>query len=89
MTSQAAQDLEDDEHATNLEKLTLTIASGREHQFIKERLESYLDTPHEPRRCARRKRDPRTSTRLLHDHDHDHLHDATTRVGALVTHHPR
>ena len=28
MTSQAAQDLEDDEHATNLEKLTLTIASG-------------------------------------------------------------
>ena len=36
MTSQAAQDLEDDEHATNLEKLTLTIASGREHQFIKE-----------------------------------------------------
>ena len=28
MTSHAAQDLEDDEHATNLEKLTLTIASG-------------------------------------------------------------
>ena len=28
MTSQAAQDLEDDEHATHLEKLTLTIASG-------------------------------------------------------------
>ena len=37
--------------------------------------------------CAGRKRDPRTSTRLLHDHDHDHLHDATTRVGALVTRH--
>ena len=28
MTSQSAQDLEDDEHATNLEKLTLTTASG-------------------------------------------------------------
>ena len=89
MTSQAAQDLEDDEHATNLQK---THAHGRqwtrEHQFVKERLESYLDMHREPRRCARRKRDPRTSTRLLHDHDHDHLHDATTRVGALVTHHP-
>ena len=30
MTSQAAQDLEDDEHATNLEKLTLAIASRAE-----------------------------------------------------------
>ena len=39
-------------------------------------------------RHARRKRDPQTSTRQLHDHDHDHLHDTTTRVGALVIHHP-
>ena len=23
-----------------------------------------------------------------HDHDNDHLHDTTTRVGALVAHHP-
>ena len=48
MMSQAAH-LDDGEHATNLEKLTLTNACGRitfprewtrEHQFIKERLES-------------------------------------------------
>ena len=87
MTSQAAQDLEDDEHATKSRET-------REHQLIEERLESYLDIPHEPRRCARRKRDSRTSTRQLHDHDHDHLHDTTTkgwRFGGSspwMSHHP-
>ena len=87
MTGQVAQDLEDDEHSTNLEKLTIASGHARTpvHQGIFSRATwTYLTSR---RRCARRKRDPPTSIRQLHDHDQDYLHDTTTRDGALMIHH--
>ena len=81
MTSQAAQDLEDDEHTTILEKLTLTIASGHANTSSRRNVSKAIWTYLTIRGGVP---DGSVIHRRPHDHDHDHLHDTTTRVGALV-----
>ena len=89
MTSQAAQDLEDDEHATNLEKLTLTITSGHANTNSSRNVSraswTYLTS-----------RGGVLDGSVIHGLPHDYSTTTTMttyttqpqKVGALVTHHP-
>ena len=81
MTSQAAQDLEDDEHTTNLEKLTFTIASGHANTSSPRNVSKATWTYLTSRGGVL---DGSVIHRRPHDHDHDHVHGTTKRVGALA-----
>ena len=93
MMSQAPQDLDDGETRHDNRKLKLTNVkecSGRStHQGATRKLNSQSLRVEEV--CL--KNACLTDVHMTHDnhdydHDNDHLHDTTTRVGALVAHHP-
>ena len=93
--SQAPHDLDDGEtrHDNDKVKLTnVTKCSGRStHQGATRKLN--IQTSRAEEVCL--KNACMTYVHMTsphddhdHDHDNDHLHDTTTRVGALVVHHP-
>ena len=93
--SQAPQDLDDGEtrHDNGKLKLTnVTMCSGRStHQGATRKLNSQTSRVEEvclKNACMTDVHMTSPHDNHDHDHDNDHLHDTTTRVGALVAHHP-